>query len=50
MAETGVFDIFNTGVGPIQFGHTVGPMEAARQFADAAAARGEAIARIDVRL
>lgn len=47
MAAVSVFDIFKIGVGPSS-SHTVGPMKAARAFADSL--EGEPVARIKVTL
>jgi L-serine dehydratase len=47
MAAVSVFDIFKVGVGPSS-SHTVGPMKAARAFADSV--EGQPVARIKVTL
>ncbi|UXA13625.1 L-serine ammonia-lyase [Mycobacterium sp. SMC-8] len=51
MAAVSVFDLFSVGIGPSS-SHTVGPMRAARRFADGLAASGllDTVARVRVEL
>jgi L-serine dehydratase len=49
MAAISIFDIFKIGIGPSS-SHTVGPMKAARAFADILAAGGTAVSALEVTL
>ncbi len=49
MTAISIFDIFKIGIGPSS-SHTVGPMKAARAFADNLSALGESIVAVDVAL
>ena len=49
MTAISIFDIFKVGIGPSS-SHTVGPMKAARAFADNLSALGESIEAVEVAL
>jgi len=49
MASVSIFDIFKIGIGPSS-SHTVGPMKAARAFAEGLGENAADVARIDVSL